>query len=263
MQDKDIGEKVESGGVGKNGNSCQKPKCFVIMPFNDGEYEQDHFLNVYKYMIKPAAEEEGYEVSRVDEILSSTKIMDKIYSRLKEAEMVICDLSARNSNVFYELGIRHALAKPVVLIKDDRTEFSFDVSGITTILYDSSRKYENVVYVKKRIQEAIRETESNWVDVWTAIGIQLDKESSKGKATSEAVVLQKILLGEMRDLKSEIHDMRSGSRRIQEQSIESKSSFLGKELMSYPGKIIIPDNMTSDNYSTSLIQQPSKNAGKK
>lgn len=47
--------------------------------------------------------------------------------------MAICDLSSRNPNVMYELGIRQAYGKKVVLIQDDATDKIFDVAGINTV----------------------------------------------------------------------------------------------------------------------------------
>ena len=57
--------------------------------------------------------------------------------------MALCDLSNRNPNVLYELGLRQAYDKPVVLVQDDKTERIFDVSGINTVSYKKA-----IVYMK-------------------------------------------------------------------------------------------------------------------
>ena len=55
--------------------------------------------------------------------------------------LVLCDMSVLNPNVFFELGIRTALNKPVCLIKDDKTEFiPFDLAGVNAATYASSMK---------------------------------------------------------------------------------------------------------------------------
>lgn len=69
--------------------------------------------------------------------------------------MAICDLSNRNPNVLYELGLRQAYDKPVVLVQDEKTEKIFDVAGINTIQYSSNRLYENVMEARVAIKEAI------------------------------------------------------------------------------------------------------------
>lgn len=87
--------------------------------------------------------------------------MTKIFKGLTECDMAICDLSSRNPNVLYELGIRQAYNKPVLLIKDEKTENIFDVGGLTTISYESNRLYENVIDAVERISQALIDNLSN------------------------------------------------------------------------------------------------------
>lgn len=137
----------------------QKEKCFVIMPISDqGDYPEGHFTKVYDQIFRPAIEDAGYEAYRVDENNISDSIIVKIFEAIQNCPMALCDLSNRNPNVLYELGIRQAYDKPVVLVQDDKTERIFDVSGITTIQYKSSRLYENVLEARRIITQAIIET---------------------------------------------------------------------------------------------------------
>lgn len=140
-------------------NAKDKEKCFVIMPISDqGDYPQGHFTKVYEQIIKPAVEDAGYSPYRVDENKISDTIINKIFDAIQECPMAICDLSNRNPNVLYELGLRQAYDKPVVLIQDDKTEKIFDVSGISTVYYKSERLYENVLNARAEIKEAILST---------------------------------------------------------------------------------------------------------
>lgn len=140
-------------------NTEDKEKCFVIMPISDqGDYPKGHFTKVYEQIIKPAVEETGYIPYRVDENKISDTIINKIFAAIQECPMAICDLSNRNPNVLYELGLRQAYDKPVVLIQDDKTENIFDVSGISTIYYQSDRLYENVLRAREEIKDAIIST---------------------------------------------------------------------------------------------------------
>ena len=128
-------------------------RCFVMMPFStpDG-YEEGHFMKIYEQIIKPAIERAGMTAERVDENVLSTDIVTKIFQGLTECEMAICDLSSRNPNVLYELGIRQAYNKPVLLI--DRI---FDVGRLTTVPYKSDRLYENVTEAVRDISCALIE----------------------------------------------------------------------------------------------------------
>ena len=124
----------------------KKEKCFVIMPISDqGDYPKGHFQKVYEQIFVPAIKEAGYDAFRVDEDNMCTQIVEKIFKAIQECPMALCDLSNRNPNVLYELGIRQAYDKPVVLVQDDKTERIFDISGINTISYNSSRLYEEVL----------------------------------------------------------------------------------------------------------------------
>lgn len=137
----------------------EKEKCFVMMPISDqGDYPEGHFTKVYEQIFKPAIENAGYEAYRVDENVISDPIIGKIFEAIQNCPMALCDLSNRNPNVLYELGIRQAYDKPVVLVQDDKTERIFDVSGISTIQYKSVRLYENVIDARERIANAIIDT---------------------------------------------------------------------------------------------------------
>ena len=94
----------------------------------------------------------------MDEDKISSSIIGKIFDEIQSAPIALCDLSNRNPNVLYELGLRQAYDKPVVLVKDEKTTNIFDVSGINTVMYSSSRLYETVMEDRKNITEAIKAT---------------------------------------------------------------------------------------------------------
>ena len=114
--------------------SEDQKECFVIMPISDAEgYDKGHFTRVYYDIIKPAVESAGHKPIRADEVVSSNLIQLDIVERLIYAPLAICDISSRNPNVFYELGIRHAFNKHVVLMKDNVTPNDFDISSFRSI----------------------------------------------------------------------------------------------------------------------------------
>lgn len=146
----------------KDVKANEKEICFVIMPFSDSkEYNQGHFLRVYNYILKPAIEKAGYEPHRIDFETSSNLIQEKIIRQLIEAPMVLCDLSSRNPNVLFELGMRQAFDKPVVLVKDNITERIFDISGLATVDYRSGCIVDEVEADVEKISKAIIETKED------------------------------------------------------------------------------------------------------
>lgn len=136
--------------------------CFVIMPISDQpKYPTGHFDKIYEQIIVPAVKEAEFEPIRADSNQICDSIMQKILKNLIECDMAICDLSSRNPNVMYELGIRQAYGKKVVLVQDDATDKIFDVAGINTVFYKRDRLYENVIKAKDDIANAIKETYKN------------------------------------------------------------------------------------------------------
>lgn len=133
--------------------------CFVIMPFSDVDgYEEGHFYHVYEDIIKPAVKGAGYEPQRSDDEKQTNLIHLDILNRLIDAPIAICDLSSRNPNVLFELGIRQAFDKPVVLIQEKGTQRIFDIAPLRYIEYSKEMRYHEVLAVQRELQEAITAT---------------------------------------------------------------------------------------------------------
>ena len=137
-----------------------KKICFVMMPFTAPEgYSSSHFDDVYTDIFAPAIEAAGMKPMRVDNDMSSTSILSRIINGVVTAPMALCDLSTKNPNVLYELGIRHAFKLPVVLVQEEGEKRIFDVNDINTISYDKSLKYKRVPKDQERITKALLATE--------------------------------------------------------------------------------------------------------
>lgn len=98
-------------------------KCFVIMPISTPKLlaetykDPDHFSHVLKYLFTPALEMANYEVIP-PAAAGADVIHASIIKNLEEADLVLCDISALNPNVFFELGVRTSLDRPVALVRD-------------------------------------------------------------------------------------------------------------------------------------------------
>jgi len=108
-------------------------KSFVIMPFHED------FKKHYHLVYKPALQSAGYSVTRVDEILGSRPIIEDIQEAIKRADLILCDMSTRNPNVFYELGLAHAIGKPVILVSNNIDDVPFDLRHVRTIIYNNKQ----------------------------------------------------------------------------------------------------------------------------
>lgn len=117
-----------------------RPLCFVLMPFGvkkDASEKEMNFNLVYTSFIKPAIVLAGLEPIRADEEQSGGFIHKPMYERLMFCDFAVADLSFANANVFYELGIRHAL-KPytTVSIFEIATRLPFDTAPLRTFNYE-------------------------------------------------------------------------------------------------------------------------------
>jgi hypothetical protein len=119
-------------------------KCFVIMPFGDEKRDPQsrrQFDHIYEHWIKPAVEavtvSDGshLECHRGDSDNRPGEIIRHVVEGLSESDMVIADLTGRNANVFYELGVRHALRDNTVIIAQDLDDIPFDLRGLRAIPY--------------------------------------------------------------------------------------------------------------------------------
>ncbi|GEO08271.1 hypothetical protein [Segetibacter aerophilus] len=129
------------------------------MPISDnGNYEVGQFKRVYDFIIKPACELAGFKPTRADDVLNTNYIALDIVKNIIQADMALCDLSGRNPNVMYELGIRQAFNKPVTLIKDLITERIFDISGFRDVSYDESLRVDTVQTNFEVIADTIKNT---------------------------------------------------------------------------------------------------------
>ena len=106
----------------------EKPKAFVIMPF-DAEARP-----VYEDFIRPTLDNLGFEVSRADDLLNQRNILRDILSSIASANLLVADLTDSNSNVYYELGLAHALRKPVILLGQDIEEIPFDIRSYRLVI---------------------------------------------------------------------------------------------------------------------------------
>jgi hypothetical protein len=148
----------------------EKPVCFVIMPISDVPgYDAGHFGRVYEHLLKPAIVEAGYMPVRADDTNKTDYIVVGVVQKVVDSAIVLCDYSARNPNVLYELGIRHAFNRPVVLVKDTRTEKVFDIQGLRYTEYDPSLRVDTVQKDISRISNAIKETAGNDEDAYNSV----------------------------------------------------------------------------------------------
>lgn len=107
-------------------------------------------------IISRAVEKAGFESRLVSSDTDSGVIQKRIVQNLYKNPIVICDISCRNPNVMFELGMRLAFDKPVVIVKDDKTPYSFDTSPIEHLEYPRDLRYQSVEQFVDRLSSKIQ-----------------------------------------------------------------------------------------------------------
>ena len=109
----------------------KKRMCFVLMPFSK------EFKNQWELAFIPAIEDANLKPWRGDEkSLGTNIIMSDVTRSISEAELIVADLTGKNPNVMYELGLAHAAKKPVILLAQDEKDIPFDIMHIRYLKYD-------------------------------------------------------------------------------------------------------------------------------
>jgi hypothetical protein len=142
-------KKISKGVKIEHGDSC-----FVMMPFAEpigGYYKAIYEVAIAKAGLKP--------IRADDEIFATGKIIDQIWSGITAAKVLVAELTGRNPNVFYELGLAHALSKPVVLVSSNQEDVPFDLQHIRVIYYDMRDPFwgeKLIAKVSENIVSALR-----------------------------------------------------------------------------------------------------------
>jgi hypothetical protein len=131
-------------------------QCFVLMPFDMA------LRNVYEVISATVKNRCGLDCLRADELYMSNQITDDIWNCINEARFLIADLTGLNANVFYEVGLAHALKKPIILLAQKREALPFDVRGIRCIEYDPDDLASLEELLFRSIKDSIHTIPRDW-----------------------------------------------------------------------------------------------------
>lgn len=129
-------------------NPAQR-RCFVLMPF------ADKFREVYDNVYKIVCAANSIQCWRVDEISRPGSITRDIIEGIISADIVIADLTSRNANVFYELGIAHSIGNTTIMTAQSHDDVPFDIASYRVIFCEQSITGAN--RLKRDLDKAVKE----------------------------------------------------------------------------------------------------------
>ncbi len=136
----------------------EKLKCGLVMPISsiDGCSEQ-HWKEV-REILNEAIGKAGFEANLVSHADDVGIIHKRIIQNLYDNPIVVCDVSGKKPNVMFELGMRLAFDKPTIIIKDNKTSYSFDTSSIEHLEYPRDLRFNKIIEFKKVLSEKVKAT---------------------------------------------------------------------------------------------------------
>jgi hypothetical protein len=108
----------------------RQKRCFVLMPFSSP------FEEIYQDHIKPTVQAVGLKCVRADDVFSTNPVMQDIWTLINNSHYLIAELTGRNANVMYELGIAHTIGKDVILICQNTDDVPFDFRHLRYYRYE-------------------------------------------------------------------------------------------------------------------------------
>jgi hypothetical protein len=136
--------------------------CFVLMPF------AEEFYQVYEEALAPAASAAGLRCSHAGEIFDNREIVEDIWESICTSQVIVADVTHRNPNVFYELGICHTLGKEVIVVTQNSEDVPFDIRHRRFIEYAPAK----LASLRARLERTIR-------NVVVRVGMSHDDEEAQ------------------------------------------------------------------------------------
>lgn len=203
--------------MSKTRNSAAKADkqkyCGIVMPISaiDG-CDEKHWFEV-KSILSDAIEDSGFKPNLVSDADDAGVIHKRIVKNLYDYDMIVCDVSCKNPNVMFELGLRLAFDKPTIIVKDDNTGYSFDTSAIEHIEYPRDLRFSAIVEFKETLKDKINATHraasenENYTTFLKHFG-----EFKTVSIESTEVSATEYLLDEVKSIKSMLHRLSSYDR---------------------------------------------------
>ncbi|MDQ3820025.1 MAG: hypothetical protein M3362_20440 [Acidobacteriota bacterium] len=210
--------KKASSSKQKNDSSAKRDTCFIIMPF--GEWSDYYYETIYI----SAIESTGLIPRRADDLYRPSAIVHDIWALTQQAKIILADLTGKNPNVFYELGLAHAVAKPAILVTESMEDVPFDLRALRVITYNKNEP-DWGDRLRDKIKTAIKEVLDTPLEAVLPTFIKV-KESKSQPIVTKA---EKELISMRQDidlLKRELQDRSTVASRYEDRNAEIRNAKL-------------------------------------
>ncbi|MDO8285562.1 MAG: hypothetical protein Q7T69_11200 [Rhodoferax sp.] len=187
--------------------------CGIVMPISTiDSCSEDHWRDV-KLILSEAIEDAGFQPQLVSDADDVGIIQKRIIQNLYENPVVVCDVSAKNPNVMFELGMRLAFDRPTIIVKDDKTSYSFDTSPVEHLAYPRDLRFSRIVEFKEALSEKIKATyEKSKSDPNFTTFLKHFGTFKVAELKTEVVPQERLLLEEVKGLRDVVLALNSSLR---------------------------------------------------
>jgi hypothetical protein len=139
-------------------SETNKETCGIIMPISGTDtYSSEHWVDV-KILLEEVISDAGFIANLVSDADEIGIIHNRIVSNIYSNPIIICDVSSKNPNVMFELGLRLAFDKATIIIKDDITNYNFDTAPIEHLTYPRDLRYSTINKFKTKLKDKLIST---------------------------------------------------------------------------------------------------------
>lgn len=231
-------------------------KCGIVMPISatDG-CDESHWTDVLG-ILKDAIVDAGFEANLVSAANDVGVIQKRIVQNLYANPVAVVDISGRNANVMFELGMRLAFDKPTIVVKDDQTPYSFDTSPLEHLTYPRDLRFGTISKFKKSLSEKIK---SSIASNGQSSFLKSFGDFKVAEIDVAQVPIDSIILDEIQELKKQLISLR------QQVSVESsqvrRSYSRGRPLIKEQRIPLVLDVISESEELEGYIQELRRTAG--
>lgn len=223
--------------------NISRPICGIIMPIANTEgYQNGHWQDVYS-ILSEAATDAGFHPNLVSFDSDVGVIQKRIIQNIYTNPIVICDISSRNANVMFELGMRLAFDKPTIIVKDEITPYSFDISSIEHLNYPADLRFKAINEFQTKLADKIKTTQEKSLNdqnystflrsygSFEVVKIQEEEVSETKFILSQLAELKSIILEKNKPLEAQPIDRREKTYRLDARTFDDVSHLDHEEII--------------------------------
>lgn len=210
--------------------------CGLVMPISTmGECTAQHWAEVKAILAQAirSIAAPRFRVELVSDADDVGVIQKRIVHNLYDAPIVVCDVSQKNANVMFELGMRLAFDKPTVVVKDDKTDYSFDTSPLEHLTYPRDLRYASIVKFQETLAEKVRATSERSQDPTAPTFLKSFGTFNVVKLDEQETTANRVVMEELKEITRQLarmeREQEQGKKRKSVSGASSPSDRMGRE----------------------------------